>query len=421
MSILLKNILLDRDSATPNDIFISKFLSEGFIPQGDSKRLHNYLNECLDIGDEFLFKLANHDELHELLTEATAPAAPDTNAIVKQILSKYNRNKVKHLGSFTKAASSNPELKRKVDTINQNIQRTTPGVSANEPSKISNIVSGLVSNMGSSIEQKANVFGDTVKDPKKLQKVMSDAITKITPILKGEDGKLISDIQELVKKNPGYANVAVGILINVAKMASIGLAGASGGTSVAVGAVAGIVLRTAVGRMKGEDWGTAAKKAIKVVGISLLSGAALKGVIGMLHGTGFISGMKSYFGFGGAADAAHGAADIAGGGKASIDDISKLIQQHPGARALQQAIGQENFEKLALAAHPTLAKQSSQAAIRLFENELNGNPNSAIKALAYYTHNQGVQGMDLHAADQAADMAVKQGAKAVAPDSFQDF
>lgn len=322
MSMLLQNILPVRSDYTHNDIFISELLNEGLVPRGKDKSLHAYLNECLTIGDEFLSELAKHNELHGLLTEmmanpaaGAAPAAPtaepDANALVRQVLSKYNKNKIKQLASFATAAAKNPEVKQKVDAITQNIQSITPDATAGVVSpmskKIAGIVTGLVSKMGNSIEQKASAFGATVKDPQKLQKVMADAIAKIKPTLKGEDGKLITDIQELIKKNPKWANVGVGILINVAKMASIGLAGASGGTSVAVGAIAGIVLRTAVGRMKGEDWGTAAKNAIKVTGISLLSGAALKGIIGMFQGTGFLSGMKSYFGFGGAADHAAGA------------------------------------------------------------------------------------------------------------------
>ena len=138
-----------------------------------------------------------------------------------------------------------------------------------------------------------------IKDPKQAQDALNKAIQKIKPVLKGEDGKYITDIQKLVQQNPGWANIAVGVLINFSKMASIGMAGASGGTSVAVGAIVGMGLRTLVGRMKGEDWKTAAKKAVKVTAISLLSGAALKGIIGMFRGDGFFSGFKSYFGFGG--------------------------------------------------------------------------------------------------------------------------
>ena len=372
---LLHNILPVRSDYIPNDIFISKLLNDSLVPRGERLDLHSYLSECLAIGDEFLSELAKHDELHGLLTEVAgaapaAPAAPDANALVKQILMKYNKNKTKHLESFTNAAAKNPELKTKIDALKQNIQAVTPGAEAGAgvvspmSEKISGIVTGLVSKMGSSIEQKASAFGATVKDPAKLQKVMADAIAKIKPTLKGDDGKLITDIQELIKKNPGWANVGVGILINVAKMASIGLAGASGGTSVAVGAIAGIILRTTVGRIKGEDWGTAAKKAIKVTGISLLSGAALKGIIGMFQGTGFLSGMKSYFGFGGAADHAAGTHAAATQHPAGATDAA----QHAAAG------GQMNHNLVAQQADKDLLSMPGEVSAKSVKDILKSDP-----------------------------------------------
>lgn len=316
--ILLKNVI---DFDIKHKICNEHILLE--LNKSNDVLLNEYLNECLTIGDEFLFNLDKGLDEVILLEEAakkTAVPAIDLNKI-NQIISKYNKRKNFYLDTL--GGKAKPESKTTIDNLKTNVDDSSEKLKLNQPpSVISQLISSLVEKFGASIENKAAQFKTIVSDPKKLKDVYSSTIAKLKPVLKGQDGKYITDIQVLVQKNPKWANVVIGVLINLSKLAAIG-AGVTGGGSLAVGVIVGMILRTLVGRMKGETWGKSAKNAATVTGVSLLTGAALKGIIGWFKGDGFLSAFKSYFGFGGKA-AAH-AAD-----QATNQAVNQTAQQTTG-------------------------------------------------------------------------------------------
>lgn len=332
----INNLILENKNK--NNIFISHILNENALLKEESNSIHQYLSECLSIGDRFIYELANTTELNQILLEQeTTDKNQELDNQVLQLLSKYNSKKAEDIKTLSSADPKNSFLQKKLQFISKNVQTQTSQTpqtqSPQAASKTESVVSTLVSNFGNKIEKTSNQFSNTTKDPKKLQQILNSSVAKLKPILKGDDGQYLTSLTQLVQKNPGYANFAVGILINLSKMASVGLVGASGGTSLAVGAIIGIILRTAVGRLRGEDWKTAATKAIKVTGVSLLAGAALKGVVNMFHGDGLLQGFKSYFGMGGGGSVrtALGNINITAQGRVSkevVNNMSKYIQEY---------------------------------------------------------------------------------------------
>lgn len=87
----------------------------------------------------------------------------------------------------------------------------------------------------------------------------------------GDDHKAVKaakSIGEYATKHPKITNFAIGALVAAASFASSPIGGAA----------AGMLLRSAVGMMKGEKASTAIGKAAMVTGIGLLTGAAVKGL-----------------------------------------------------------------------------------------------------------------------------------------------
>lgn len=109
---------------------------------------------------------------------------------------------------------------------------------------------------------------------------------------------LLNWIKDFLKANPKWTNLAIGLLVNLAKAKAALLAvslGASVSGALAVGVIVGLVLRTLYGRLKGEDWSTAIKKAAVVTGLALIGGSITKGFFSLLKGGGFFDGAKEYF------------------------------------------------------------------------------------------------------------------------------
>lgn len=134
---------------------------------------------------------------------------------------------------------------------------------------------------------------------------------------------LVNFAKDFVRLNPKWANFTVGILVNLVKITTVGIAGFSG--ALTLGVIAGLVLRTTVGMLKGEPIGTAFKKAVVVTGISLLGGSITKGLFSWFKGGGFMTGAKEYFVGAPGADQVSDAAILNGNVKVSEVDVSKLM------------------------------------------------------------------------------------------------
>jgi hypothetical protein len=142
---------------------------------------------------------------------------------------------------------------------------------------------------------------------------------------------MLSKLQDFTKLNPKWTNTIIGLLINITKMLSVSFAGATVGTSLAIGVFVGLLIRTVAGHyLKKETWGEAFRKSLVVTGLSLVGGSLTKGLFSYFKGGGFIDGAKSYF----TGDAATAISDknvISGNVEVSEVDISKLmVSKLPG-------------------------------------------------------------------------------------------
>lgn len=137
-----------------------------------------------------------------------------------------------------------------------------------------------------------------------FQYAMTSFGPSMTTVERGADGKLIYKkdteatgfidwLRKFVERNPKWTNIIIGFITNIAKIIALPFGGPMG--SVIAGAVVGLILRTLVGRLKGESWAQAFKQAAIVVGLSLIAGAVFKGLVAWIRGGGFFAGIKSYF------------------------------------------------------------------------------------------------------------------------------
>jgi hypothetical protein len=150
-----------------------------------------------------------------------------------------------------------------------------------------------------------------ILDAKKQGSAWQMIMTKLGPSMKiakrAADGtityesdssgtSMLNKLQDFTKLNPKWTNTIIGLLINITKMLSISLTGATVGTSLVIGVLTGLLVRTIVGHyLKKESWKDALKNALLVTGLSLVGGALTKGLFSYFKGGGFIDGAKSYF------------------------------------------------------------------------------------------------------------------------------
>ena len=78
-------------------------------------------------------------------------------------------------------------------------------------------VGNVISNFLSKIEGASKKSKQIVKDPKQGQQMVDDAIKKVAPVLPKDAQGLTNYIKQAVQKHPAYANMAVGVLVNLAK------------------------------------------------------------------------------------------------------------------------------------------------------------------------------------------------------------
>lgn len=151
----------------------------------------------------------------------------------------------------------------------------------------------------------------------------------------------LDQLQNFTKLNPKWTNTIIGLLINITKMLSVSFAGATVGTSLAIGVFVGLLIRTVAGHyLKKETWGEAFKKSLVVTGLSLVGGSLTKGLFSYFKGGGFIDGAKSYF----TGDAATAISDK---NDASSRETADNFYDSVGERKINQAInavkGKANF------------------------------------------------------------------------------
>lgn len=179
-----------------------------------------------------------------------------------------------------------------------------------------------------------------ILDAKKQGSAWKMIMTKLGPSMKtakrAPDGTItyesdssgkstLEKLQNFAKLNPIWSNTIIGLLINITKILSITFAGATAGTSLVIGVLAGLLLRTIAGHyLKKESWGEAFKKALIVTGLSLVGGSLAKGVFSYFKGGGFIDGAKSYFVGSPGSDQFSDASQAATGAAQSLKQLGKL-------------------------------------------------------------------------------------------------
>ena len=137
-----------------------------------------------------------------------------------------------------------------------------------------------------------------------FQYAMTTFGSSMTTVERGADGQLtykkdteatgfLDWLKKFVERNPKWTNIIIGFITNIAKLIAFPFGGPM--SSLIAGAVVGLILRTLVGRLKGESWAQAFKQAAIVVGLSLIAGAVFKGLVAWIRGGGFFAGIKSYF------------------------------------------------------------------------------------------------------------------------------
>ena len=310
-------------------------------------------------------KIKNSD--FTLLTEedATDSQQPvDANEIPKKILgliNKFHTDNKANLDVVSGDEKYRTILPQNIGKEPSILQKIVKGAQ-NLKGKSSNIaVKILTSILANSLEKIEKWYSTTKKnliDAAKQGTLFSQIESQFLPSLKiavrdpatgeitytsdTEGPGLWNWLKAFVQRNPIWTNFIIGILINLIKIGATLYFGPLGG--VVVGALFGIVLRSLVGRLKGESWGTAIKKAVIVTGMSILGGALTKGLFNVIKGGGFFSGFKSYF-VGDAAQIAQdataekaGKTAVSGLKKLTTPQVEDLLKKSGGATALRNAL-----------------------------------------------------------------------------------
>jgi len=261
-------------------------------------------------------KIKNSD--FTLLTEedATDSQQPvDANEIPKKILgliNKFhtdNKDDLDVVSGDEKYRTILPQNIGKEPSILQKIVKGAQNLKGKSSNIAVKILTSILANSLEKIEKWYSTTKKNLIDAAKQGTLFSQIESQFLPSLKiavrdpatgeitytsdTEGPGLWNWLKAFVQRNPIWTNFIIGILINLVKIGATLYFGPLGG--VVVGALFGIVLRSLVGRLKGESWGTAIKKAVIVTGMSILGGALTKGLFSAIRGGGFFSGFKSYF------------------------------------------------------------------------------------------------------------------------------
>lgn len=202
-----------------------------------------------------------------------------------------------------------------------------------------------------------------------FQYAMTSFGPSMTTVERGADGQLVYKkdteatgfidwLRKFVERNPKWTNIIIGFITNIAKIIALPFGGPMG--SVIAGAVVGLILRTLVGRLKGESWAQAFKQAAIVVGLSLIAGAVFKGLVAWIRGGGFFAGIKSYF-VGG---------DPVAAAKAAAADAKANVARKAARKAAQAADVQQYIDSQSRGAVEDLVRTSGEHKLSLLGDEI---------------------------------------------------
>lgn len=426
-----------------------------------SKNTRKIYNEIKHQNNTAFKKLLEEAAEADAATSATNSVA-DSGKNILGLINKFHQDNKDDIGMLssddTFKASVPKNIGAEPGVLQKIASKVKSSYGASGSKVVINFLLSILTGAFQKMEKTYSQFNSDFLDAKKQGNAWKFIYSKIGPSMtvakRKEDGTIeyvkdssgpgfLNWVKDFVNKNPKWANVAVGLLINGAKLASVGLAGATGGASLAVGVIVGLILRTLVGRLKGETWGVALKKAVIVTGLSLIGGAITKGLFSYFKGGGFLDGAKSYFtGVPGADQAAKAVTDAATeidmdtlkmanvSGLASQLHKAFPADQPPTADSLLKFFSSKGLDpKIAKDLAKSITGGDSASAAERFRDlwRMGGTSGDTvlfnkIKALATLPKDQydkllGSGGVST-AADTATDVAASQGAKVIKSSIF---
>lgn len=291
---------------------------------------------------------SNHQisDISLLIESSTDPVSTaDTSKNILSLINKFHGDNKQYLDNF----GSDVRLKDTIipknigaePNIIQKVALKTKELGGKAGQIAMNLFQAIVVNALKRFEKWSSTLKTDILDAKKQGSAWKMIMTKLGPSMKiakrAPDGtityendssgtSLINKLQDFTRLNPKWTNTIIGLLINITKMLSVSFVGASAGTSLVIGVLVGLLIRTIVGHyLKKESWGDAFKKALIVTGLSLVGGALTKGLFSWFKGDGFMAGAKSYFVGAPGSDQVSDTATLSGNVKVSEVDVSKLM------------------------------------------------------------------------------------------------
>ena len=296
-----------------------------------------------------------------LVEAATDPiSAADTSKNILSLINKFhtdNKQYLDNVGSDERLKDTSiPKNIGAEPSIIQKAALKTKELGGKAGQIAMNLFQSIVVNALTRFVNWSSSLKSDILDAKKQGSAWQMIMSKLGPSMKiakrAPDGTItyendssgkstLDQLQNFTKLNPKWTNTIIGLLINITKMLSVSFAGATVGTSLAIGVFVGLLIRTVAGHyLKKETWGEAFKKSLVVTGLSLVGGSLTKGLFSYFKGGGFIDGAKSYF----TGDAAP---DISDKNDASSRETADNFYDSVGERKMNQAInavkGKANF------------------------------------------------------------------------------
>lgn len=296
-----------------------------------------------------------------LVEAATDPiSAADTSKNILSLINKFhtdNKQYLDNVGSDERLKDTSiPKNIGAEPSIIQKAALKTKELGGKAGQIAMNLFQSIVVNALTRFVNWSSSLKSDILDAKKQGSAWQMIMSKLGPSMKiakrAPDGTItyendssgkstLDQLQNFTKLNPKWTNTIIGLLINITKMLSVSFAGATVGTSLAIGVFVGLLIRTVAGHyLKKETWGEAFKKSLVVTGLSLVGGSLTKGLFSYFKGGGFIDGAKSYF----TGDAAPAISDK---NDASSRETADNFYNSVGERKMNQAInavkGKANF------------------------------------------------------------------------------
>ena len=299
-----------------------------------------------------------------LVEAATDPiSAADTSKNILSLINKFhtdNKQYLDNVGSDERLKDTSiPKNIGAEPSIIQKAALKTKELGGKAGQIAMNLFQSIVVNALTRFVNWSSSLKSDILDAKKQGSAWQMIMSKLGPSMKiakrAPDGTItyendssgkstLDQLQNFTKLNPKWTNTIIGLLINITKMLSVSFAGATVGTSLAIGVFVGLLIRTVAGHyLKKETWGEAFKKSLVVTGLSLVGGSLTKGLFSYFKGGGFIDGAKSYFVGAPGTDQVSDAAILSGNVKVSEVDVSKLmVSARPGADTTLLSIIRKN-------------------------------------------------------------------------------